>query len=93
MMGIMEKIAVSTLQENTDEIVARAKAGEIITIVVDGQPAVQIGPAARDRYQEMVDAGRIIPAKESLRDLPPPLKIPGATLSDDIIRAREEERF
>jgi len=89
----MEKIAVSTLHENTDEIVARAMAGEVITIVVEGQPAVQIGPAVRDSYQEMIDAGLIIPAKRSLRDLPPPLKIPGATLSDDIIRAREEERF
>ncbi len=45
----MEKIAVSTLHENTDEIVARAKAGEVITIVVDGRPVVQIGPRVGER--------------------------------------------
>lgn len=92
-MGNMEGIAVSTLQENTEEIVARAMAGEVITIVVEGQPAVQIGPAVRDRYQEMIDAGLIVPAKRPFSERIPPLVIPGATLSDDIIRAREEERF
>lgn len=88
----MEKIAVSTLHDHTDEIVARARAGEVFTIVVDGEPAVEIGPR-KDRYQELIDAGRIIPAKRPFSERRPPLKIPGATLSEDIIQTRDEERF
>ena len=86
-------VGIRALQQNASQVVGRAKAGEIITITEHGKPVARIVPIVKDRYQEMIDAGLIVPAKRPFSERKPPLVIPGATLSDDIIRAREEERF
>ncbi len=86
-------VGIRALQQNASKVVGRAKAGEIITITEHGQPVARIVPIKKDRYQEMLDAGLITPATRSLRDLPPPLKVAGVSLSEEIIRAREEERY
>lgn len=86
-------VGIRALQQNASRVVNRAKAGEIVTITEHGKPVARIVPIAKDQYQEMIDAGLIVPAKRPFSERRPPLKISGATLSDDIIRAREEERF
>lgn len=89
----MEKIAVSTLHENTDEIVARAEAGEVITIVVDGRPVVQIGPRVANSIDSLVDAGLVTPATRSIRDWIIPDGPVSTRLSDELRRDRDEDRF
>jgi prevent-host-death family protein len=89
----MESVAVKTLQLNTEYLIARAKAGEIITITEDGEPVARLMPIAKDAYQELIDAGLIIPASRPFSERQPPLEGRDYSLADEIIRARREERF
>ena len=86
-------VGIRALQQNASQVVGRAKAGEIITITEHGKPVARIVPIAKDRYQELIDAGRIIPAKRPFSERKPPLEGRDYSLADEIIRGREEERF
>lgn len=86
-------VGIRALQQNASQVVGRAKAGEIITITEHGKPVARIVPIAKDRRQEMIDAGLLIPAKRPFSERPPLLEGRDYSLADEIIRAREEERF
>lgn len=89
----MSNVGIRELRQNASKVVARASAGEVIVITDRGRPVAQITPLPKSRLQELIDAGLATPATRTLSDLPPPVKIPGVSLSEDIIRMREEERY
>lgn len=86
-----DEVGIRALKQNASAVVARAAAGEIITITDRGRPVARITPIPTSRLQEMIDSGLARPAKRSILDLPPPS--PGPSLSAEILRDREEDRF
>ena len=85
------EVGIRALKQNASAVVARAAAGEIITITDRGRPVARLTPIPKSRLQEMIDSGLARQAKKSILDLPE--RSPGPSLSAEIIREREEDRF
>lgn len=86
-----DEVGIRALKQNASAVVARAAAGEIITITDRGRPVARLTPIPKSRLQEMIGSGLARPAKKSILDLPE--RSPGPSLSAEIIREREEDRF
>ena len=93
-MKYME-VGIRALKQNASAVVARAAAGEIITITDRGRPVAQLTPLRRGRLAELIDAGLAAPATTAVRALPPPLpRRPGQPPLSDVVReARDGERW
>lgn len=90
-MGV---VGIRELKQNASKVVARAAAGETVTITDRGRPVAQLTPLPVSRLDQLIAAGLATPAKGDLRDLPEPEPIPGLApnaLSDAILREREED--
>lgn len=90
-MKHMKEVGIRALKRNASKVVAAAAAGEPVIVTVRGRPVVQITSLPKSRLQQLIDAGLARPAKGKLTDLGPPP--PGPSLSEYIIKMREEERY
>ena len=91
MKHMEDEVGIRALKQNASAVVARAAAGEIITITDRGRPVARLTPMPTSRLREMIASGLARPAKRSILDLPE--RRPGPSLSAEIIREREENRF
>jgi len=85
------EVGIRALKQNASAVVAQAAAGEVITITDHGRPVAQITPLPTGTLQGMIAAGLARPARRSTRDLPPPT--PGPSLSEELQRQRDAERY
>ncbi len=90
-MKHMEVVGIRALKQNASAVVARAAAGEVLTITDRGRPVARLTPIPTSRVRELIDNGEMRPARRSILDLPPPE--PGPSLSAEILRMRDDERF
>jgi len=100
-MSHMETIGVRELRRDASRWLARARAGEVITITDRGRPVAQLGPLPEPNgYDALVAAGRIRPGDgrtwdelldELDRDLP--IEDEGVSLSDALGELRGDERY
>jgi prevent-host-death family protein len=90
-MKHMKEVGIRALKQNASQVVAEAAAGEVVIVTDRGRPVVQISPVPKTKLQQLIDAGLARPAKRSLVDLGPPL--PGPSLSEELKKMREEERY
>ena len=84
------EVGIRILKESTSAVVARAAAGEVITITRRGTPVARLTPIPESRLQELTHAGLIVPASRDPTDLPDP--IVGPSLSELLAKSRNEER-
>jgi len=97
-------VGIRELKQNASAVVARAAAGEALTVTDRGRPVARLLPLERkSRLQEMIDAGQIIMPERSIQDyinehtvngkFVPPLKLPkdGPSLTETLLAMREEE--
>ena len=92
-MKHMIEVGIRALKQNASAIVARAAAGELIVITDRGRPVAQITPLPKSRLQQLIDAGLATPAKSRLSELGPPLRLEGPSLTETLLKMREEERY
>lgn len=61
----MADVGIRALQQNASAGVARAAAGETITITITerGRPVARMVPVRQSRLQELIDAGLVDPPK------------------------------
>ena len=96
----MKSIGIRELRQNASVYLRLVKAGETIEVTDRGEPVAQLVPIPRNEttLARLVREGKVRPALASL-DLSKlePVKIrlaPGElTLSEQIIAAREDERY
>lgn len=88
----MDEIGIRALKQNASAVVARAAAGEVITVTDRGRPVAQLSPRPMSALEGLVEAGRARPPKIRMSDLPIPADI-GARLSDAVVDARSDERY
>lgn len=90
-----ESVGLRALQQNASAVVARAAAGEEVVITDRGRPCARIvplRPRART-LQDMIDEGLVVPATRALKDLPPPIDLPGGPSASEILaEMREADR-
>ncbi len=90
----MGTVGIRELKQNASAVVARAAAGEILTVTDRGRPVAHLTPLAGGTLQGLIDAGLARPAKISLADLPAPSASPDApNLTDALTELRDGERY
>lgn len=90
-MKHMAEVGIRALKQNASEVVARAAAGEVITVTDRGRPVAQLLPLQASPLQALIASGDARPAKRSIDDLPPPQ--PGPSLSTALADMRDDERY
>ena len=99
-------VGIRALKQNASAVVARAAAGETLTITDRGRPIARLLPLERkSRIQEMIDAGQITMPDRNLLDIirekrldggyapPVTLRGDGPSLTDTLLAMREDERY
>lgn len=61
----MGEVSRTELNQQTARVLARVVAGERMTITERGRPIAEITPVARTRWDQLVQAGKITPARTS----------------------------
>ena len=91
----MSTVGIRALKQNASQVVARAAAGEVVTITDRGRPVAQLVPVPGGLVAAFVASGRARPAKGSLAALgTPPEAPPGRPLLSEVVAAtRGEERY
>ncbi|MXW58710.1 MAG: type II toxin-antitoxin system prevent-host-death family antitoxin [Acidimicrobiia bacterium] len=87
----MTEVGIRALKQNASAVVAKAAAGEIVTITSRGRPMALMTPIPESRLQELVDAGLVTEATRDIADLPDPIE--GPSLSTVLADMREGERY
>ena len=88
-----ESVGIRALQQHASAVVARATAGEEIQITDRGRPVARIVPMLHTRAEELIESGRVRPARQQL-SLPKPIRLPhGAPTASEVLgRLRADER-
>ncbi|MDE3203077.1 MAG: type II toxin-antitoxin system prevent-host-death family antitoxin [Acidobacteriota bacterium] len=91
----MSTVGIRALKQNASQVVARAAAGEVVTITDRGRPVAQLVPVPGGRVAALVASGRARPAKGSLAALgPPPEASPEQPILSEVVATmRGEERY
>ncbi len=88
----MGTVGIRELKQNASAVVARAAAGETVTITDRGKPVAQIMPLSTSRLDQLIVAGLATPARGDIRGLPAPQPHPdGPTVLSDALMAEREE--
>lgn len=90
-----ERVGIRELRQNLSVYVRRVRdEGRAYEVTERGEPVARLTPL-EDRpaslIEQMIADGRITPATRSLRDLPPPVKLPGKPLSEVLQEMRDED--
>lgn len=78
----MRKVSVKEARQNLRELIEQVAAGEEIILLRRGKEVARIVPPKRSRKK--------LPSLESLRES---IHLKGKALSQEVISAREEERY
>jgi prevent-host-death family protein len=74
-----ESVGVRELRQNLSIYLRRVKAGERLVVTERNLPVAELVPldADLDPIERMIAEGKLWPPTRSLRDLPPPVEVPG----------------
>ena len=90
----MSKVGIRALKQNASKVVARARAGESITITDRGRPVAVLGPIRQSRIDVMVEAGLATLPVRDIKDIPPPAtRAAGQRPLSEIIDEDREDRI
>jgi len=88
------KVGIRELQQNASRVVARAAAGEVVTVTDRGRPVCQMVPITQSPLEALRSSGRIRLPSPSLEELgPPPIIAKGRqSLTEVLLAMRQDER-
>lgn len=91
----MDSVGIRALKQNASSVVAEAASGELVTITDRGRPVALMGPVGSDALADMLQVGRVRPARLRLVDLPRPARRRRGDppLSDVLEQMRDRERY
>ncbi|MDQ3499375.1 MAG: type II toxin-antitoxin system prevent-host-death family antitoxin [Actinomycetota bacterium] len=91
----MSEVGIRALKQNASAVVAKAAAGELVTITDRGRPVAQMIPLPSSRIEALIAAERARPARRRLADLPAPVprRKGRSALSEELKRMRQTERY
>ncbi|TAK70019.1 MAG: type II toxin-antitoxin system prevent-host-death family antitoxin [Actinomycetota bacterium] len=87
----MSEVGIRALKQNASAVVAQAATGETITITDRGRAVARLTPLPLSRLAELVGAGQARRPRRDITKLQAPK--PGPSLTDDLIKARNTERY
>lgn len=88
----MVTVGIRELKQNASAVVARAAAGETVTVTDRGRPTAQLTPLPASPLDGLIESGAARPARTDLAALPEPLPARRGrpTLSDALAELRDE---
>ncbi|MEM1332911.1 MAG: type II toxin-antitoxin system prevent-host-death family antitoxin [Actinomycetota bacterium] len=91
----MTEIGIRDLKQNASEIVARAEAGDSLTVTRRGKPVARLVPIRRSRLDELREAGQLVEPTVDPSDLPGPRpRRPGERPATELLdQLRHDERY
>lgn len=94
-MKHMSTVGIRALKQNASQVVARAAAGEVVTITDRGRPVAQLVPVPGGRVAALIASGRARLPKCSLAALAAPSDTAEEqpVLSEVVAAMRGEERY
>jgi len=90
-MKHMAVVGIRALKQNASGVVAKAAAGETVTITDRGRPVAMLGPIPASPLATLESAGHLRPARKNLAELGAPE--PGDSLTEELNTMREDERY
>jgi prevent-host-death family protein len=87
----MAEVGIRALKQNASAVVAKAAAGETVTITDRGRPVALLTPIPASPLQAMLADGRASAARRSIVALTSPE--PGQSVSDELLAMRNAERY
>jgi prevent-host-death family protein len=89
----MEQVPIRELNQDTAAVLARVERGESVEITNRGKPVARLVPVGGGELDDLIAAGRVIPATRPGPFRPPQGDIePGADAATLIRQLRDEER-
>lgn len=79
------------MKQNASAVVARASAGDTVTITDRGRPVAQLTAIPSSRLQQLLNAGGARAARHAIAELAPPEA--GPSLSDELAAMRDAESY
>ncbi len=90
----MEQVPVRQLNQDTASVLARVEKGETVEITSRGKPIARIIPVTHGELDDLVAAGRVIPATSREPFTMPTIKAPPGADAGQLIRElRDEENW
>jgi prevent-host-death family protein len=88
----VEQIPIRELNQQTASVLARVEHGETVEITNRGKPIARIVPITGGELDDLIAAGRVIPATDHTPFTMPTIKAPpGADAGELIRQLRDEE--
>ncbi len=89
------RVGIRELRQEASKLIVKVKAGETIIVTEWGKPVAKLVPIEETSWQDLIDAGLIIPAKNPIPNFNRPLiKIAGSkTMTQVLLEMRNEERY
>lgn len=87
----MAEVGIRALKQNASAVVARAEAGEVVTVTDRGRPVAQLTPLAASPLERALRAGLARRALSPMTALTAPQ--PGPSVSETLRSMREHERY
>lgn len=85
------EVGIRALKQNASQVVARAAAGESITITDRGKPVARLTPLEETVVDRLIAAGQARPPLRPMAELPLPTVT--GDLSSALQEMREDERY
>jgi prevent-host-death family protein len=88
------RVGVRELRQNLSVYLRRVKAGETLEVTEHGQTVARLMPQPAETLsplQRLIAEGRATAPTRSHRNLPPPLKIEGVSVSEILQQMRDED--
>jgi prevent-host-death family protein len=92
--GRPERVGVRELRQNLSVYLRRVKAGETLEVTEHGQAVARLTPQPAETLsplQRLVAEGRATAPTRSHKNLPPPLKTEGVSVSEVLRQMRDED--
>ncbi len=89
------QVGVRELRQNLSVHLRRVKEGETLEVTERGHGVAYLVPKSRgaiSRRDQLITEGRLIPATQDLLDLEPIEPSPGPSVTEILLRMRDEER-
>ena len=94
----MAEVGIRALKQNASAVVARAAAGETITVTDRGRAVAQLSPLPSSTLERLLGSGQARAAVHDIRELPPPeplteTEAASPSLSAVLASMRDDERY
>jgi prevent-host-death family protein len=90
---VATNVGVRELRQNLSVYLRRVARGERFIVTDRREPVAELVPLAEDEDEAWMRRNNLRPPTRRWEDLPPPIDLgPGVSLSDELQRARDDQR-